>query len=233
MASNWDCWGRFYYFFLNGPTPASFCVFSFFSITILQKILDLSGIRKRIVGVEGEHADHMTTTTARRSFYCSFNIYLKMNFKFRWKLIICGKDSWVRLSDLPNRNSLIGGTTIIVIFKFRRAQNGEKIVCPHLPLILSKVFLKNGPTPASFWFIFSLFKQPIQFLQQINVKKCPSSIQCQDLNPQPLKHELSPITTRPGLPPYFVKDLTWCFLKEWPNTAFQCLFSSFSQCIQI
>ena len=146
----------FIIFFLNGPTPASFCVFSFFSITILQKILDLSGIRKQIVGVEGEHADHMTTTTARRSFYCSFNIYLKMNFKFRWKLIICGKDSWVRLSDLPNRNSLIGGTTIIVIFKFRGAQNGEKIVCPHLPLIFSKVFLKNGPTPASFC-LFSAF----------------------------------------------------------------------------
>ena len=30
---------------------------------------------------------------------------------------------------------------------------------------------------------------------------CPSSIQCWDLNPQPHKHELSPITTRPGLQP--------------------------------
>ena len=33
------------------------------------------------------------------------------------------------------------------------------------------VFL-NGPTPASFLFIFGLFKQAIHFLQQINVKKC-------------------------------------------------------------
>ena len=49
----------------NGPTPASFCLFSFFSITILQKIVDLSGIWTRIVGVEGEHADHLTTTTDR------------------------------------------------------------------------------------------------------------------------------------------------------------------------
>ena len=32
--------------------------------------------------------------------------------------------------------------------------------------------LKNGPTSASFSFIFGLFKQTIQFLQQINVKKC-------------------------------------------------------------
>ena len=63
------------------------------------------------------------------------------------------------------------------------------------------VFFKYGPTPASFLFSFSLFKQTIQFLQQINVKKCPSSIQCRDLNPRPFEHESSPITTRPGLPP--------------------------------
>ena len=30
---------------------------------------------------------------------------------------------------------------------------------------------------------------------------CPSSIQHQESNPRPLRHELSPITTRPGLPP--------------------------------
>ena len=31
-------------------------------------------------------------------------------------------------------------------------------------------------------------------------KSCPSSIWRLDLNPRPLEHELSPITTRPGLP---------------------------------
>ena len=36
----------------------------------------------------------------------------------------------------------------------------------------AKMFFLNGPTPASFLFIFGLFKQTIQFLQQINVKKC-------------------------------------------------------------
>ena len=36
-------------------------------------------------------------------------------------------------------------------------------------------------------------------------EKCPSSIWSWDLNPQPFIHESSPITTRPGLPPYFVK----------------------------
>ena len=61
------------------------------------------------------------------------------------------------------------------------------------------VFLKNGPTPGSFSFIFGLFKQTIQFLLQINVKKCPSSTRRQDSNPQPFECESSPITTRTGL----------------------------------
>ena len=49
------------------------------------------------------------------------------------------------------------------------------------------VFLKNGPIPSSFSFIFGLFKQTNKaytFLQQINVKmSSPSSIWRQDLNP--------------------------------------------------
>ena len=48
--------------------------------------------------------------------------------------------------------------------------------------------------------IFGLFKHStLQFLQQIHVKKCPSSKECWDSNPQPLEHEPPPITTRPGL----------------------------------
>ena len=40
-----------------------------------------------------------------------------------------------------------------------------------------------------------------KFLQQTNVNKCPSSIQCRDSNSRPLQHESHPIITRPGLPP--------------------------------
>ena len=50
-------------------------------------------------------------------------------------------------------------------------------------------FLKNGPTPASFLFIFGLYKQTIQILQQVNVKKCnvhPVPIPHWDPNPRPL-----------------------------------------------
>ena len=63
-------------------------------------------------------------------------------------------------------------------------------------------FKKNGPTPASFSFVFGLFKQTLlQFLQKIYVKKCPSSIRYQDSNPRPSECESLPITTRPGLTP--------------------------------
>ena len=44
----------------------------------------------------------------------------------------------------------------------------------------------NGPSPASFSFIFSLSQTNSNtILQQINVKKCPSSVWHWDSNPQP------------------------------------------------
>ena len=52
-------------FFTNGPTPASFCLFSFLSNTkFTEKTVGVSGIQSWIVGEEGEHADHLTTTSA-------------------------------------------------------------------------------------------------------------------------------------------------------------------------
>ena len=56
--------------------------------------------------------------------------------------------------------------------------------------VVRKLFFKNGPSLASFSFIFGLFKQTIEFLQQINVKMSwPSCIQRQDSNPRPLEHK--------------------------------------------
>ena len=46
-------------------------------------------------------------------------------------------------------------------------------------------------------------------LQQINVKKCPSSIRCRDSNSQPSDYESPPLTTKPGLPPQTV-----CFISK-------------------
>ena len=51
--------------FFNGLSPATFFNFRSFQTQILQKqTVCCSGIRTRIVGLEGEHADHLTTTTA-------------------------------------------------------------------------------------------------------------------------------------------------------------------------
>ena len=63
----------------------------------------------------------------------------------------------------------------------------------------------------SLFVYFRPFKQTLLFLQQIYVKKCPSSIWCWDSNPQPSEHESPPITTSPGLPP---KHRPNVFLKE-------------------
>ena len=62
-------------------------------------------------------------------------------------------------------------------------------------------FLKMGQPRPLLSFIFGLFELKLQFKQQICVKKYPSSLRCQDSNPQPSDHESPPITTRPGLPP--------------------------------
>ena len=51
--------------------------------------------------------------------------------------------------------------------------------------------------------LFLVFlNKPIQLLQQINVKNVHSVYGCRDSNPQPFENESSPITTRPGIPPY-------------------------------
>ena len=63
-------------------------------------------------------------------------------------------------------------------FSYGKEDSSKSI---HLRLLLQTLFFfffKNGPTPASIY--FRLFKHTLQFLQQINVKKCPSSILCRD-----------------------------------------------------
>ena len=67
-------------------------------------------------------------------------------------------------------------------------------------LIITFGFLKKWVILGLFLFIFDLFKQTLLILQQINVKKCLSSIRCRHLNSQPSNFESPPLTTRPGLP---------------------------------
>ena len=53
--------------FFKWANPASFSSFLLFSSTNFtgKNVLGFSRIRTRIVGVEGKHADHYTTTTAQ------------------------------------------------------------------------------------------------------------------------------------------------------------------------
>ena len=62
--------------------------------------------------------------------------------------------------------------------------------------------------PRPLFRLFSdFFKQTIQILHQINVKKCSSSIQHQDLNTWYFDYETPPLTTRPWLPPILASFL--------------------------
>ena len=77
------------------------------------------------------------------------------------------------------------------------------------PLEFFVFFKKNGPSPASFSFIFGLFQtnNTIFTTNQCEKMSTPSSIWCRDSNPQPLEREAPPITTRLGLPPSQLKML--------------------------
>ena len=52
------------HFFKKRSKPGHLLLFSFFSKTNLQKNVTFTGVQTGIVGVEGEHADHLTATTS-------------------------------------------------------------------------------------------------------------------------------------------------------------------------
>ena len=67
---------------------------------------------------------------------------------------------------------------------------------------LSVLFLKMGqPQPFFVYFWSFQSNNTILTTNQFEKMSCPSSIRCQDSNPQHLEHQSSPITTRPGLLP--------------------------------
>ena len=126
--------------FLKGPT---LCLLSIFSNTNLQKKLGSSGILTRIVGVEGVHADHLTTTTTttahaaipfdQKFCICEFFAYaldwptvIKMNFlpfgriwgQFFCRICPCEMKLWkeVLQRNLKNWKNLSEGAVWCRIF---------------------------------------------------------------------------------------------------------------------
>ena len=71
--------------------------------------------------------------------------------------------------------------------------------------------LKMGQPRPLFCLFLVFSNKQYNFLQDINVGKCPSSIRHRDSNPWHLKHESSPVTTRPGLP-LFASYLIWPYV---------------------
>ena len=69
-------------------------------------------------------------------------------------------------------------------------------------LIVFYFFKWANPFPYFVSFLSFQTNNTIFTSNQCEKITCPSSIRHQDSNPWPLKHELNPITTRPGLPPY-------------------------------
>ena len=72
-------------FLKNGPTPASILfIFVLFKHKFNRKTIVVSGIRTRIVDrsrrVEGEHADHLTTTTAHFFLCCNVRAFSCLSF---------------------------------------------------------------------------------------------------------------------------------------------------------
>ena len=63
-------------------------------------------------------------------------------------------------------------------------------------------FVEKWANPGLFFNLCLLFQTNITILTTNIWEKCPTSIWCQDLNPQPPGHETPPITTGPGLSPY-------------------------------
>ena len=74
---------------MGQPRPR-FDYFRAFQIQFYRKIVDFNRIRTHIVGVEGEHADHLPTTTTQDELLCyrsnaskipSLKIFFKKNYK--------------------------------------------------------------------------------------------------------------------------------------------------------
>ena len=70
----------------NGRSPASFLYFRSFQQQFYSKIVDYSRNRTRIVGVEGEHADHLTTTMALTTWILTTYIQAKM---LAYSFVLC------------------------------------------------------------------------------------------------------------------------------------------------
>ena len=99
--------------------------------------------------------------------------------------------------EIHSSNPIMG--RFIVTIRIEKVKEKETGNSPIIYRRSQNVFA-NGPSPASFSFIFSLFEYQYNFTEN-KCRNSPSSILSGDSNSRPLGHWSPPITTRPGLPP--------------------------------
>ena len=83
-----------------------------------------------------------------------------------------------------------------------------------------------------FLFYFRSFQTNNTIFPTNQCEKYPSRIWCRDSNPQPLEHESSPITIRPGLPPSKSIFLSFKFAIVRSHRCKPCLVCPFYWCQQ-
>ena len=85
--------------------------------------------------------------------------------------------------------TLFKSASLLVVKFFPVAGTVENANATHIPspdvFTLLLYFFKKMANPGLYFIYFCLFKQTLQFFQQLNVKKCPSSLQHRDSNSQP------------------------------------------------
>ena len=80
---------------------------------------------------------------------------------------------------------------------------GDWFIKIPMACVMNQLFLKKWANPGLFFVYFRFFQTNIVTVFTTNkCEKCPSSIRCRDSNSQPSDYKSSPLTTRPGLPPY-------------------------------
>ena len=93
-------------FFKKGQSRPLFVDFRFFYKQFLQKNVGFRGVQTWIVLVEGEHADHFTTTTTQTGKYDSLERRQKMHLiHFNWTYIWWSRHQRRSIVRIPAPNS--------------------------------------------------------------------------------------------------------------------------------
>ena len=92
------------------PTEPLFVIFVLFKLNFTEKTVGFSGFQTQIVGIEGKHADHLTTTTApRQAIIVSLMLLLEPSRSLpKATELFSLKQIWARYLEGDNISTKIG-----------------------------------------------------------------------------------------------------------------------------